>query len=180
MDCVIDDPPYYLPNTTKKSNLPSISRYSRLNKIYPNRSSRAGMKRLHPAGSIALIDSTEESNSDSFRSVIDDLTIKSIPLPSYYLTLTINANRFTDQKLKKRLKKLEGLHGGGLAEEKLFEVRMHGLSLYDPPPYDYFIRLTSGADKKNRNLNVCYRDLLLPWILTMFRHRPPRSHQKFS
>lgn len=35
------------------------------------------MKRLHPAGSIALIDSTEESNSDSFRSVIDDLTIKS-------------------------------------------------------------------------------------------------------
>lgn len=35
------------------------------------------MKRLYPAGSIALIDSTEESNSDSFRSVIDDLTIKS-------------------------------------------------------------------------------------------------------
>lgn len=76
--CVIDDPPYYLPNAYKKSNLGSISRYSRLNKIYPNRSSRTGMKRLHPAGSIALIDSTEESNSDSFRSVIDDLTIKSI------------------------------------------------------------------------------------------------------
>ncbi|KAH8151715.1 uncharacterized protein LAJ45_04337 [Morchella importuna] len=90
-----DDPPYYLPNNAyKKSAVGSISRYSRLNRMYPNRSSRA-----------------EESNSDSFRSVIDDLTIK-------------------NQKLKKRLKKLEGLHGGGLAEEKLFEVRMHGLPLH--------------------------------------------------
>lgn len=76
--CVIDDPPYYLPNAYKKSNLGSISKYTRLNKFYPSRSSRAGMKRLHPTGSIPLIDSTEESNSDSFRSVIDDLTIKSI------------------------------------------------------------------------------------------------------
>lgn len=76
--CVIDDPPYYLPNAYKKSNLGSISRgYSRLQKFYPNRSSRTGMKRLHPAGSIGVLDSTEESNSDSFRSVIDDLTVKS-------------------------------------------------------------------------------------------------------
>lgn len=35
-----------------------------------------------------------------------------------------------DKKLKRRLKKLEGLQGGNLQEEKLFEVRIHGLSLY--------------------------------------------------
>ncbi|PWW71651.1 hypothetical protein C7212DRAFT_367167 [Tuber magnatum] len=34
-----------------------------------------------------------------------------------------------NQKLKKRLKKLEGLQGGNLQDEKLFEVRIHGLSL---------------------------------------------------
>ena len=35
-----------------------------------------------------------------------------------------------DKRLKRRLKKLEGIQGGNLQEEKLFEVRIHGLSLY--------------------------------------------------
>lgn len=35
------------------------------------------------------MDSTEESNSDSFRSVIDDLTIKSTDLSSHYYRLLL-------------------------------------------------------------------------------------------
>ncbi|KAI5806322.1 frequency clock protein-domain-containing protein [Geopyxis carbonaria] len=54
-----------------------------------------------------MLESTEESNSESFRSVIDDLTIK-------------------NQKLKKRLRKLEGLRGRDQGE-RLFEVRIHDL-----------------------------------------------------
>ncbi|CUS06870.1 unnamed protein product [Tuber aestivum] len=49
------------------------------------------------------------------------------------LNQNVSANNYStydDQKLKKRLKKLEGLQGGNLQDEKLFEVRIHGLPLY--------------------------------------------------
>ena len=49
------------------------------------------------------------SNIEDFRSVIDDLTVQ-------------------NQKLKKKLKNYEKLHCSHLQEEKLFEVRIHGLA----------------------------------------------------
>jgi len=52
---------------------------------------------------------TEDSGSSDFRAVIDDLTVQ-------------------NKKLKKRLKKYEKLHDAHLKDEKLFEVRVHGLS----------------------------------------------------
>ena len=52
-----------------------------------------------------------ESNSSDFRSVIDDLTVQ-------------------NQKLKKKLKKYEKLHCSHMQEEKLFEVRIHGLAVH--------------------------------------------------
>ena len=51
---------------------------------------------------------TEGSSVDDFRSVIDDLTVE-------------------NNKLKRRLKKYEKLHDAHLKDEKLFEVRIHGL-----------------------------------------------------
>ena len=51
------------------------------------------------------------SNSEDFRSVIDDLTVQ-------------------NQKLKKKLKKYEKLHCSHLQEEKMFEVRIHGLAAH--------------------------------------------------
>ena len=50
-----------------------------------------------------------ESNSEDFRGVIDDLTIQ-------------------NKRLRKKLKKYERLHCSHLQEEKLFEVRIHGLA----------------------------------------------------
>ncbi|KAF2417105.1 hypothetical protein EJ08DRAFT_86234 [Tothia fuscella] len=50
-----------------------------------------------------------DSGSDDFRSVIDDLTIE-------------------NKKLKRRLRKYEKLHDAHLQSEKLFEVRVHGLT----------------------------------------------------
>ncbi|KAF8465949.1 frequency clock protein [Kalaharituber pfeilii] len=55
-----------------------------------------------------VMESTSDSNSDSYRSVIDDLTIK-------------------NQKLKRRLRKLEELHAEHLQTDKVFELRIHGL-----------------------------------------------------
>jgi hypothetical protein len=52
---------------------------------------------------------TDGSSTEDFRSVIDDLTI-------------------ANKKLKNKLKKYEMRHGAHLQDEKLFEVRFHGLS----------------------------------------------------
>lgn len=51
---------------------------------------------------------TDSSSTEDFRGVIDDLTIE-------------------NKKLKRRLKKYEKLHDSHLRDEKLFEVRIHGL-----------------------------------------------------
>jgi hypothetical protein len=51
---------------------------------------------------------TDGSSTEDFRSVIDDLTV-------------------ANKKLKQRLKKYEKLYDAHLQEEKLFEVRFHGL-----------------------------------------------------
>ena len=51
------------------------------------------------------------SNSEEFRSVIDDLTLE-------------------NKRLKRRLRKYEKLHCSQLEDDKLFEVRIHGLPAY--------------------------------------------------
>lgn len=53
---------------------------------------------------------TDGDSNDDYRGVIDDLTIE-------------------NQRLKSRLKKLERLHDSHLKDDKLFEVRVHGLSV---------------------------------------------------
>jgi hypothetical protein len=60
---------------------------------------RAGLMHAHAA----------TSSSEDFRSVIDDLTIE-------------------NKKLKRRLRKYEKMHDSHLQPDKLFEIRMHGLS----------------------------------------------------
>lgn len=52
---------------------------------------------------------TDGSSTEDFRSVIDDLTVE-------------------NKKLKRRLKKYEKLHDSHLKDEKLFEIRVHGLA----------------------------------------------------
>ncbi|KAI4721293.1 hypothetical protein E4T48_02488 [Aureobasidium sp. EXF-10727] len=62
-----------------------------------------------PMHALMYKNDTEDSGSSDFRAVIDDLTVQ-------------------NKKLKKRLKKYEKLHDAHLKDEKLFEVRVHGLS----------------------------------------------------
>ena len=52
-----------------------------------------------------------QSNSEDFRSVIDDLTVE-------------------NKRLKRKLRKLERLHSSQLQEDKLFEVRVHKLPAF--------------------------------------------------
>ena len=59
----------------------------------------------------SLLARMESSESEDFRSVIDDLTIK-------------------NKKLKRKLRQYEKLHCPHLREDKLFEVRIHGLAAH--------------------------------------------------
>lgn len=96
-----NDSPYYMPNHNRKVRHPRVARSHHGG--FPDTNAQPGF--LRPMG---ILESMEESNSDSFRSVIDDLTIK-------------------NKKLKKRLKKLEALQCTNKQAEKLFEVRVHDL-----------------------------------------------------
>lgn len=107
----LDDSPYYMPSQHRKKHQQG-ARHPRPPKShhggFPDRNTQPGYR----GGQTRVFDSTEESNSDSFRSVIDDLTIK-------------------NQKLKKRLRKLEGLHAQHVTHsERLFELRVHDLPEY--------------------------------------------------
>ncbi|MDI1484955.1 MAG: hypothetical protein OHK93_000089 [Ramalina farinacea] len=63
------------------------------------------------ASLLARMDANPYNDSDDFRSVIDDLTVQ-------------------NKKLRKKLVKYERLHCSHLQEEKLFEVRIHGLAAH--------------------------------------------------
>ena len=100
-----NDPPFYI-NRQPSSDGNSVCavysdgaslRHSALDK--PTAPTRSLLARME----------SSESNSEDFRSVIDDLTIQ-------------------NKKLKKKLRQYEKLHCSHLEREKLFEVRIHGLA----------------------------------------------------
>lgn len=97
---VPDDPPFFLRNSSSSETPPEGHDAHRYADTQPPMMPyRPGLKRLD----------TEGSSSEDFRSVIDDLTV-------------------ANKKLKQKLKKYEKLHDAHLQDEKLFEVRFHGLS----------------------------------------------------
>ena len=97
-----NDPPYYMQkNSSSDENIPAkLARP-------PNRLAPVGP--TAPTRSLLAQMDAHNDNTDDFRSVIDDLTIQ-------------------NKKLKSKLRKYEKLHCSHLEEEKLFEVRVHGLA----------------------------------------------------
>jgi hypothetical protein len=94
-----NDPPFFLRNSSSGDTPPNG--YGAYNAVYqpqPSLSCRPGLNHL----------GTDGSSTEDFRGVIDDLTV---------------ANR----KLKQKLRTYEKLYDTHLQEEKLFEVRFHGL-----------------------------------------------------
>ena len=71
-----------------------------------------------------------EGNSEDFRGVIDDLTIQ-------------------NKRLRKKLKKYEKLHGSHLQEEKLFEVRIHGLAPHAKRELEKILRSFASSIEKS-------------------------------
>ena len=76
------------------------------------------------------MDANNDDNSEDFRSVIDDLTIQ-------------------NKRLRRKLKKYERLHCSHLQEEKLFEVRIHGLPAHKRRELeDVLKRFASGIEEE--------------------------------
>ncbi|KAI9825177.1 MAG: hypothetical protein M1819_000582 [Sarea resinae] len=97
---VTDDPPYYMTNARPSPTEMDVCAPAPDKFLRPQSSIPLSSKRSPLASSASI--------SDDFRSVIDDLTVQ-------------------NKKLKRRLRKYEDLHCAQLENEKLFEVRIHGL-----------------------------------------------------
>ena len=96
-----DDPPFFLRN--KSSSDDSVPKQG----LHLLAASNNAYRRF-PGGSSMSRNRHVESSSEDFRSVIDDLTIE-------------------NRRLRKKLQKYEQLHCGNLQNDKLFEIRVHGL-----------------------------------------------------
>ncbi|KAF2773741.1 hypothetical protein EJ03DRAFT_249433, partial [Teratosphaeria nubilosa] len=98
-----NEPPFFMRNYSSSETPPeqqtALKQYLNTNDRSNSLPLRTGMLRL----------GTDGSSTDDYRGVIDDLTI-------------------ANKKLKRRLKRYENLHDSHLKDEKLFEVRVHGLS----------------------------------------------------
>ena len=100
-----DDPPFYLNEKTYSGGESACAVHSDGSSF---NLSNIGQPTA-PTRSLLAQMEANESNSEDFRGVIDDLTIQ-------------------NKKLMKKLKQYERLHCSHLQEEKLFEVRIHGLA----------------------------------------------------
>lgn len=97
-----NDPPFFLRNSSSSETPPE--RVSMLHHIPTD--DRANSLPLRTG--LLKLGGTDASSTDEFRSVIDDLTVE-------------------NKKLKRKLKKYEKLHDSHMKDQKLFEVRIHGL-----------------------------------------------------
>ncbi|CAK1367298.1 unnamed protein product [Cercospora beticola] len=98
-----NDPPFFMRNSSSSETPPEAHAQHMRNLLNPNDGSHS-----LPLQTGLLHLGTDGSSTEDFRSVIDDLTIE-------------------NKTLKRRLKKYEKLHDAHLKDEKLFEVRIHGL-----------------------------------------------------
>lgn len=94
-----DDPPFFLRNSSSSETPPD-------GHVPPDHSHQQTSSMPYRPGLVHL--GTDGSSTEDFRSVIDDLTV-------------------ANKKLKQKLKKYEKLYDAHLQDEKLFEVRFHGL-----------------------------------------------------
>lgn len=96
-----NDPPFFLRNNSSASETPPERPPMLQNLPTDDRANSLPLQMLRLGG-------TDAGSTDDFRSVIDDLTVE-------------------NKKLKRKLKKYEKLHDSHLKDQKLFEVRIHGL-----------------------------------------------------
>ncbi|KAK3724352.1 hypothetical protein LTR37_000976 [Vermiconidia calcicola] len=96
------EPPFFMRNSSSSETPPGAQAQNYL----PHNDDRASSLDLRAGMRLG----TEDSSTEEYRNVIDDLTVQ-------------------NRKLKRKLRRYEKLHDAHLKDQKLFEVRFHGLPI---------------------------------------------------
>ena len=127
----LDDPPFYLNEKPYAGGENACAVHSDGSSFNP---SNLGQPTA-PTRSLLAQMEANESNSEDFRGVIDDLTIQ-------------------NTRLKKKLKKYERLHCSHLQEEKLFEVRIHGLAAHRKRELEGILRSFASSSEESPETSI--------------------------
>jgi hypothetical protein len=119
-----NDPPFFMRHGSSSESPPEGHNLRRLHQYINHDGSQSLPLR---AGQMKLGNGTPGgSSAEDFRGVIDDLTIE-------------------NKKLKRRLKKYEKLHDAHLKNDKLFEIRVHGLEADKKRELEDLLRNFAGS-----------------------------------
>ena len=123
---LLGDPPFYLNEKAYSGGESACAVHSDGSSFNP---SNLGQPTA-PTRSLLAQMEVNESNSEDFRGVIDDLTIQ-------------------NKRLRKKLKQYERLHCSHLQEEKLFEVRIHGLAAHRKRKLEEMLRSFASSSEES-------------------------------
>jgi hypothetical protein len=120
-----NDPPFFMRHGSSSESPPEGHNLQRLHHLYMNNDGSQSLPLR--AGQMKIGNGTPGgSSAEDFRGVIDDLTIE-------------------NKKLKRRLKKYEKLHDAHLKNDKLFEIRVHGLEADKKRELEELLRNFAGS-----------------------------------
>lgn len=147
-----DDPPFYLRDQPSGRNSDTGAVRS-----------EGSLPSISPVMSPLAQRDTDETKAEDFRSVIDDLTIQ-------------------NKRLKKKLKQYEKLHCSHLQEEKLFEVRVHGLPAHRKRELEDTLRnFASTIEEESQRKPACADEPnSIPTKLVASRHKPSSSSTSYT
>lgn len=152
-----DDPPFYLNGKTYSGGASACAVHSDGSSF---NLSKVGQPTA-PTRSLLAQMEANESNSEDFRSVIDDLTIQ-------------------NKRLRKKLKQYQRLHCSHLQDEKLFEVRIHGLAAHRKRELEEILRSFASSNGEWPETTLCNSDNFRVSAPVLSNHKPPSSSTSYS
>ena len=154
---LVDDPPFYLNEKIRSGGESACAVHSDGSSFNP---SNLGQPTA-PTRSLLAQMEANDSNSEDFRGVIDDLTVQ-------------------NKRLKKKLKKYERLHCSHLQEEKLFEVRIHGLAAHRKRELEEILRSFASSSEESPETSVFNVGSFHASAPALITHKPSSSTTSYS
>ncbi|KAL9134070.1 MAG: hypothetical protein Q9175_004745, partial [Cornicularia normoerica] len=154
---LLDDPPFYLNGMN----------YSGADSACAVHSDGSSSNPLHlgeptaPTRSLLAQMEANEINTEDFRDVIDDLTIQ-------------------NKRLRKKLKQYERLHCSHLQEDKLFEVRIHGLAAHRKRELEELLRSFVSSSEETPETSLFNLESFKASVPALKNPKPPSSSTSYS
>lgn len=153
----LDEPPFYLTDLTYAGGESACAVRSDGSSFNP---SNLGQPTAPTRSLLAQMDANDSSSED-FRGVIDDLTIQ-------------------NKRLRKKLKQYERLHCSHLEEEKLFEVRIHGLAPHRKRELEGILRTFASSSEESSERCLFNTGTFKASAPALTNHKTPSSSTSCS